>query len=182
MKKLYLLTLPLLIAISGCSKPPQAQPPKPLALSGSSSGFHILVEAEDAGALSGGLKPVDDKGAGGGKCLRIGPKPEKGTPPPEPGTLAMTVKAPKSGKAQFWFRTHWSGSCSNSFVLKLPNSPERLVGEDGTYKHWHWIKGPKVELAAGDTPVKLSQREYDIGIDQILITTDLGYVPVDIEE
>jgi hypothetical protein len=149
-------------------------------LSGPSSGFHILLEAEEAGKASGALKSVAEKGVGGGKCLRIGPK--EGKPPAEPGALAMTVKAPKGGRAQFWFRTHWSGSCSNSFALKLPDSPERIVGEDGTYKHWHWIKGPKVDLKAGDTPVKLSQREDDIGIDQILITTDLSYVPVDIEE
>ena len=96
----------------------------------------------------------------------------------------MTIRTdlPSEEKAHFWLRTYWTGSCSNSLSMKLGSSPKILVGEDGTYKQWHWVRGPVMPLPAGTHSVVFTAREDDIRVDQVLVTSDKRYVPMGIEE
>ena len=57
------------------------------------------------------------------------------------------------------------------------------VGNDGTYRVWHWMEAPRVyKLAAGKHKICLLNREDGIMFDQMLITGDPQYVPQGIEE
>ncbi len=59
-------------------------------------------------------------------------------------------------------------------------------GQDGTFKCWHWVKGPRrlkqLELKKGVHTLKLMNREDGVRVDQILLTTDRRYVPVGTEQ
>ncbi len=141
--------------------------------------FHLVVEAE-SGAVGGTFAVTEEDNTGGGKCIRIPtlPKDFKG----ERGRAVFTVDLPAARPAYIWLRAHWGGTCANSVHLQLPVGPQRIVGEDATYRAWHWVKGPQgVELPAGKVEIRIDQREDTLGIDQILITSDKEYVPQGVE-
>jgi hypothetical protein len=57
--------------------------------------------------------------------------------------------------------------------------------EDSTYKTWHWVHSPprlpQLALPAGPCTLTVQNREDGVRIDQLLLTTDRRYIPVDIE-
>ena len=87
-----------------------------------------------------------------------------------------------------WCRVWWNGECSNSFTVKIDDQPPFLFGEDATYKTWHWVRYPvsrtakPIDLTAGDHSLVLLNREDGVRIDQILLSSDKRFVPVDIEK
>ncbi len=144
--------------------------------------FHIILEAEEVTGVSPPAYIADETEVSKGKCIRI-PLRDKGKEPEAPVVeLKIDVTVPVEREVHFWFRTYWTGSCSNSILLRVPGLPEQIVGEDGTYNHWHWVKGPSLKLPQGKQTITIKQREDDIGIDQIVVTSNAAFVPVDIEE
>jgi hypothetical protein len=176
--------LSFLLVLVGCK--PAAPPVPPSSPGGGAAapaaGYHILLEAEALGAVAAPFEVEDRKPeeTSGGKCLMvpIGLAKAKKLE----GELTFDLELPAAETAHFWLRVYWTGSCSNSLNMKLGKLPKMLVGEDGTYKQWHWIRGPVVPLAAGSHPVVITAREDDIRIDQLLVTADKRYVPMGIEE
>jgi hypothetical protein len=143
--------------------------------------IHKLVEAESAQTLAGTFAVVEEKGTSGGKVVRIPvlPKDFEG----DPGRLELSVELPADATITIWFRVLWSGNCANSFFLQLPTGAKRTVGEDGTYGKWHWVRGPrKAAVKKGPLTLIIEQRENDIAIDQVLLTSDEQYVPVGTEQ
>lgn len=153
-------------------------------------GFRFLLEVENFKDIQAPLRVETLPNASGGKAVFI---------PWDAGKCAGTCKTkdekvacatdscwteidvPQDGAAFFWLRAKWSGGCSNSVLLKAPGVPPVIVGEDGTYRHWHWVRGPRLEWKKGKKKIILQRRENDVALDQILITSDAEYVPVGIE-
>jgi len=116
--------------------------------------------------------------------------PEGAGNPPErcEGSASYTIDVPTKGEYTLWCRVWWNGECSNSFMVRFNDAPPILFGEDATYKVWHWVKypisrtSPRINLDAGKLQLKLDNREDGIMIDQIILSSDKRFVPVDIEK
>ena len=154
----------------------------------------IVIEAETASAVEApfavvaadtpGMKP----GASGG-YLEI--PPGKGKPPEDKEKIAKAVfnfEVAEEGSFVLWLRVWCDGECNNSFNAKFDDGPRFLIGEDPTFKVWKWVKypvprnAPLTKLAAGSHTLTLYHRQDGIRVDQILLTTDKRYVPVEIEK
>lgn len=150
-------------------------------------GTRICFEAENTSSIeepvcivSNNIKNIS------GSVISI---PEKAGNPPErcEGMASYTFELPKKGAYTLWCRVWWAGECSNSFTVKVNDTPSILFGEDATYKAWHWVKypisrtSPKFNLKAGKQILKIENREDGIMVDQVILSADKRFVPVDIE-
>jgi hypothetical protein len=107
---------------------------------------------------------------------------EDAPPSMEFGGAEYVVHAPAPFTAAAWFRVWWSGACGNSLYFQIDEQDPVVVGNDGTYEAWHWVRVPEtIRLAAGENRFLLMNREDGMGVDQILITGDLDYVPQGLE-
>lgn len=148
----------------------------------------ILIEAEKANgfekpvAAVSGAKEADktsraasgggylDIPQGAGGCVDVG------------GTATYEIVVPKNGEYTLWIRAWWLDSCGNSIAISIDGGPKRIIGNDRTYKRWHWVKcRAKLKLEKGKRTLTLANREDGVKIDQLLFTTDPEAIPVDIE-
>lgn len=159
-------------------------------------GARVCVEAETAtpieppmllvsqAAPPAGITPVT--GATAGAYLEI---PEgRGNPPKvNAGKAILVLDLPAEGAFTLWCRVYWEGECSNSFNVQIDERPVFLFGEDATFKTWHWVRYPVARTA---TPMFLSRgrhtlafinREDGVRLDQVLLSADKRFVPVDQE-
>jgi hypothetical protein len=83
----------------------------------------------------------------------------------------------KAGKHQIWLRTWWRDGCSNSLRIGIDKHPTQLVGNDGTYQTWHWVRGPMVQLSSGQHSLQLLPSEPGIKIHQIALSTESDFYP-----
>jgi hypothetical protein len=83
----------------------------------------------------------------------------------------------KPATVVLWLRASWHDGCGNSIAASFDGAPPRLVGNDGTYHVWHWVRGFEADLAAGEHELRLHPREDGLALEQILITSDLGTHP-----
>ena len=110
------------------------------------------------------------------------------TPKVKAGKATLAVEVPEDGSYTLWLRAYWQGECSNSLQVQIDKGPLLLVGEDGTYNTWHWVKYPVSKLASptrltkGRHTLTLVHREDGIHLDQLLLTSDARFVPVGIEQ
>lgn len=141
--------------------------------------YHQVIEAESATVADGDFAEFATPGASAGACLRIAPSAEKKA---FGGSAEFAIELPKAQQVSIWFRTRWGGTCANSFELVAPAGPLQLIGEDGTYGAWHWVKGSRLPLAAGKNVFVMKPREPDVQIDQIVVTADEGFVPMGVEQ
>jgi hypothetical protein len=151
------------------------------------AGHRVCVEAETGTAVEAPVAVASNGVAGAsGAYLEI---PEGAGNPPKllAGRVSFQVEAPQEAAYTLWCRVWWEGECSNSFTVGLDDQPTFLFGEDATYKSWHWVKYPVSRTAA---PLKLSpgkhtltfrNREDGVRLDQVLLSADKRFVPVDIE-
>ncbi len=151
------------------------------------AGARFCVEAEAAQRCEEPMALASNGVAGAsGAYLEI---PEGAGNPPkrEAGLAVFAVDVPADGSYVLWCRVWWEGECSNSFTVGFDDQPAFLFGEDATYKAWHWVKYPVSRTAA---PIKLTQgphtltfknREDGVRLDQVLLSADKRFVPVDIE-
>ena len=153
----------------------------------------ILLEAETVAtpeapfAVVAADSPDALAGASGG-YLEIATG--KGKPPEDKTKIAKvtyTFEVAADDAFVLWLRAHWDGECSNSFNAQFDDGPQFLVGEDSTYKKWHWVKFPvprnaaPAKLTQGTHTLTLYHREDGVRLDQILLTSDKRYVPVEKE-
>lgn len=94
----------------------------------------------------------------------------------QPGTeYAPAVYAFSLSRATtltLWLRASWHDGCGNSIAASIDDAPPRLVGNDGSYHTWHWVRAFQVELVAGEHELKLHPREDGLALDQLLLTSD----------
>ncbi|MDD4101826.1 MAG: hypothetical protein PHU80_04250 [Kiritimatiellae bacterium] len=147
----------------------------------------ICLEAETAEVIEAPMVLVTNgiEGASGA-YLEI---PEGVGNPPKVtnGKAVLSFEVPSDGVFTLWCRVWWEGECSNSFTGQLDDDPVFLFGEDATYKVWHWVKYPvarttaPLRLSKGSHTLTFRNREDGVRLDQILLSADRRFVPVDIE-
>ena len=151
------------------------------------AGVKICFEAETAKGCEAPMAVVSNGVAGAsGVYLEI---PEGAGNPPklEAGKAVFTVEIPEDGLFTLWRRAWWEGECSNSFSVSLDDQPTFLFGEDATYKVWHWVRYPvsrtsvPLKLAKGKHLLTFHNREDGVRLDQVLLSADKRFVPVEIE-
>jgi len=151
-------------------------------------GTKICFEAESAKSIEEPMCLVSNRIKNvSGAAISI---PEKAGNPPKlcKGAASYTFDLRKKGSYTLWCRVWWNGECSNSFTARINDNPPILFGEDATYKTWHWVKypvsrtSPKIKLEAGKQTLKIENREDGIMVDQIILSADKRFVPVDIEK
>lgn len=150
-------------------------------------GVKICFEAETADLCEAPMVVVSNGIDGAsGPYLEI---PEGAGNPPQikTGKAVFTVDVPEDDSFTLWCRVWWEGECSNSFNVKADDQPVFLFGEDATYKVWHWVKypvsrtTPPLKLAKGKRTLTFHNREDGVRLDQILLSADKRFVPVEIE-
>ncbi len=147
----------------------------------------VCFEAEDAKELKPPVKvtEVKDKteaaSVSGGKIIEIEQGAGEGSK--VGGSAKYKISLKEEGVYYLWARCWWLDSCGNSFGVKIADKPEFIMGNDGTYKSWHWVKAKvSLKLDKGSYDLEILNREDGIKIDQILITSDRKLIPVDIEK
>jgi len=157
------------------------------AYAASASGCKLCFEAETAVSCESPMALASNELAGAsGTYLEI---PEGAGNPPKrnEGKATFNVDVPEDGLFTLWCRVWWEGECSNSFTVGFDDQPTFLFGEDATYKTWHWVKYPvsrtvaPIKLGKGQHTLVFHNREDGVHLDQILLSSDKRFVPVDIE-
>jgi hypothetical protein len=138
-----------------------------------------LLEGESLTALSGAFSLGPAAGAAGEEALVVAPGLAKAGK--LKGQAELVLPVVEATHLHVWLRVKWTGTCSNSVIVKAPGLPAKIVGESATYETWHWVQGPSFDAAVGDAKVLLQVREDGIFVDQILVTSDSRRVPVGIE-
>lgn len=159
-----------------------------LVTSGYTAGLKICFEAESATSLEFPIVVASNGVAGAsGAYLEI---PEGAGNPPklDAGKASFTIEVPEDGLFSLWCRVWWEGECSNSFTINVDDQPGFLFGEDATYKVWHWVKYPvsrtvaPIQLSKGKHHLTFHNREDGVHLDQVLLSSDKRFVPVDTEK
>jgi hypothetical protein len=155
--------------------------------SAQAKGVKICFEAETAERCEAPMAVVSNGIDGAsGAYLEI---PEGAGNPPqvEAGQAAFAVDVPEDDSFTLWCRVWWEGECSNSFNVTVDDQPAFLFGEDATYKVWHWVKypvsrtTPPLKLTKGKHTLVFHNREDGVRLDQVLLSADKRFVPVEIE-
>lgn len=147
----------------------------------------ICIEAESASRIEFPMR-ISPKAPDhvSGQCLEI--KEGIGNPPKVmAGKAVYELNIQKEQSYYLWCRVWWNGECSNSLNISLDRKKPFLFGEDSTYREWHWVRYPisrtacPLFLTKGKHRLELLNREDGVWIDQILLSADKRFVPVDIE-
>ena len=151
------------------------------------AGIKICIEAETAEQCEAPMAVVSN-GIAGASGLYIEIPEGAGNPPKvEAGKAAFPLEIPEDGLFTLWCRVWWEGECSNSFNVTVDDQPAFLFGEDATYKAWHWVRYPlsrtsaPLRLAKGKHTLTFNNREDGVRLDQVLLSADKRFVPVETE-
>lgn len=154
------------------------------------AGSSVCFEAEK-GTLSGQMKAgftvtgggvtakvqKDVKAQASGKSYVGVPEDGKAEKAAIAGASTLKFTAPAKAKYTVYLRGWWLDSCANSFKLKFDALPELEIGQDTTYKSWHWVKlNRPIELAAGAHTLVIKNTEDGALADQVYLTAG-GAVP-----
>ena len=162
------------------------------------TGARVCLEAENASEIELPMIKVTAenstsagtnkfvKGASGDCYLEI---PEGVGNPPKlnAGKAVFEVELPVDGVYTLWCRVYWEGECSNSFNVQIDDMPIFIFGENATFKIWHWVRYPvsrtakPVALSKGKHSITFFNREDGVRLDQVILSADKRFVPVDIE-
>ncbi|MCL2105031.1 MAG: hypothetical protein FWH21_08285 [Kiritimatiellaeota bacterium] len=154
---------------------------------GMAAGHKLCFPATAAELVEAPMAMVTNVIAGAsGPYLEI---PEGAGNPPKvnAGKAAFSFEIPADAEYTLWARVHWDDECGNSFTVVIDDQPGFLFGEDATYKVWHWVKYPvsrtakPISLSKGKHTVTFHNREDGVCLDQVLLSADKRFVPVDIE-
>ena len=138
----------------------------------------IVIEAETATDMAPVVAVLESPRSAAGRVLHL---PDGALETAKPDALASwSFSVPDAGPIATWYRVRWRDGCGNSFAVGIDGARPVLVGNDGTYQSWHWVKGPTANVAAGPHALVLQPREDGIWLDQILVTSQTGLRPVGI--
>ncbi len=147
------------------------------------AGAKVCFEAENPGSVQKPLRKVmgsGNKPYSGKGYLEI---PWDQNVSKGKGQAVYTVNAKTAGVYTMWARVYWANGCGNSVAVSVNGGPVRVLGEDGTYDKWHWVKTTaRVSLKAGANKFILKNRETGVSVDQFYLTVDPNYVPTGIRK
>ena len=153
-------SIPLLARGAAPAAPPAlpSRPGSPTPITGHKNGSIlfpenanvILFEAESAARvkqLAPDLTIDQDEQASGSKTLKVTNAFKKSSVSQD--ILAYPLTISKPGTYKLWVRAWWEDGCGNSIAASVGQSAPALVGNDGTYRVWHWVSGPTFNLQSG---------------------------------
>ncbi len=140
------------------------------------AGELVVLHARDAAIVPPPFTVIGAPGAVVGFCLAI-PGTDKLPPGIAEGPV-YEVTLPRAGRYRVWVRAWWQDGCANSCAIAADDGAPAMIGNDATYRVWHWIDGPILDLAAGTHHLRLLPRESGVRVDQLALATDLEYQPV----
>jgi len=143
----------------------------------------IVVEGEDYASIKPSMAKAPSTQASGGAYVHIPlrrPHATTETGPADDGNCVYKINVPSSGTYQFWGRTNWYDGCGNSFFVVVDSNPSTYF-TDATYGRWHWVKGAKFTLSAGQHTIRIQNREDGAKLDQWMLINNTRYVPTNAE-
>lgn len=156
---------------------------------------NIVVEAEAAVQTESPVAVVTNAPAGGdaghktsGNAFLVIPEDAGNPPKLNKGFAKYEINIPADGEYRLWARVKWEGECSNSFTVEIDEKQKFIIGENGTFGIWHWVKYPigkitkLIKLEKGTHTVVFRNREDGVALDQIVFSSDKRFVPVGIQK
>mgnify|MGYP001472022611 CR=1 FL=1 len=151
------------------------------------AGHRLCLEAESGERLEAPAVVVSNGVEGASGAYVEIPEGAGNPPKVQAGKVSFSFNTPADASYTLWARVWWEGECSNSFTVGIDDQPAFLFGENATYKAWHWVKYPvsrtaaPIKLAKGRHTLTFHNREDGVRLDQVLLSADKRFVPVDIE-
>lgn len=135
----------------------------------------VILMAADSVAITNDfiLEPASDNA--GESVLRL--VNENKTSLLKASPVSWQFFAGKAGMYQIWLRTWWRDGCGNSLRVGIDKQPTQLVGNDGTYQSWHWVRGPVIQLTSGQHSLEMVPAEPGIRIHQIALSPESDFYP-----
>ena len=134
----------------------------------------IVLNVGEQAKLTRPFEVHPDASAACGKVVVL---PEGRATKDQAGTAVLELNCTNAATHHAWARVRWNDSCGNSLSVKLGDGPARKVGQDATYRHWHWVRAGELELTRGTHRLELGEREDGVAIDQVLLAPDPEFVP-----
>jgi hypothetical protein len=107
--------------------------------------------------------------------------------PTSSNTITTTFTIPETNTYTMWSRIIAADTINNSFWLQIDNGCAINVGDNSSiptnqfswinYQNGNTTNPIRINLAAGDHIIKIIEREGGIGIDQLVVTTNMSCVP-----
>lgn len=144
-------------------------------------GTKIVIEAETYSSIQKSMEKASSTTASAGAYIQVPlrrPHGEEEGAPADTGRAAYKIRVTAAGYYYFWALCNWYDGCGNSFFVKIGDKPAAVVGQDGTYQLWHWVRGPAMQLGAGTYTVIVQYREDGAKMDQFMLVTDRRVIPV----
>ena len=144
----------------------------------SNTGSTVSLEAEK-GSVAAPMVIASDTRASQGKFVHV---PDgrgnnyNDTSKGGSGEVRFTVGIPQSGTRALWARTIAPNGGSDSFYVTRNGALVREWTVPPSTS-WKWNKVANVSLSAGTVNLAFRQREDGTKLDQIILTTNLNYVP-----
>lgn len=136
----------------------------------------VVLTADQATDIAVGVERPAEPGTAAQRLLDV---PDLAFASALPERLASwSFSTPQTARVVLWFRVWWQDGCGNSLAAGIDGHRPLLVGNDGTYRAWHWVRGPAIDLPAGPHVLALVPREDGIRLDQILIACETAPPPV----
>jgi len=131
-----------------------------------------VIEAESPiRPSSGAMSIVAANDSSGNQAMAVPAETEK-----DGGKADYGVEGLEPGRYRLWIRAFWQDGCGNSVGCAAGN--KQIVFTDGIFDKWHWLTVPKqFDHTGGDFTFSLVRREDGIMVDQILLTSDAGFIP-----
>ena len=128
----------------------------------------LALEIEDAAAIPAPFEIVEDPAASAGRALRLG-ELSKARMLRLLSVPQLQFEVDKPGTYQTWLHARWRDGCANSVAIKHNDAPAILVGNDGLYQQYHWVKGPELTIGAGTQRIGFEPRESFVQLDLLVL-------------
>ncbi len=139
----------------------------------------IVIEGEDYVSIKPSMAKATSEQASGKAYVHVPirrPHAVTETGPADTGNCVYKFKVPAAGTYQLWALVNYFDGCGNSFFTIMDTMPSTYI-TDGTYGRWHWVKGAKYTLTAGQHTIRFQYREDGAKLDQFMLINNTRYVP-----